>query len=119
MYNRRILSNFNRIGGALHCDGVPRADLAAAFGTPLYVYSADSIRDRYRAVEEAFSGYPHTLHYALKANSTLAIARLLRRLGAKADANSGGEIEVAMRAGFVPREIVFTGVGKTDAELTS
>jgi diaminopimelate decarboxylase len=111
------LSNFNRTGGALHCDGVPLADLAATFGTPLYVYSADSIRDRYRAVEAAFASYPHALHYALKANSTLAIARLLRGLGAKADANSGGEIDVALRAGFTPSEIVFTGVGKTDAEL--
>jgi diaminopimelate decarboxylase len=57
------------------------------------------------------------LHYALKANSTLAIARLLRGLGAGADANSGGEIDVALRAGFIPEQIVFTGVGKTLAEL--
>ena len=111
------MSSFDRIGGALHCDGVPLADLAAAHGTPLYVYSAATIADRYRAVADAFRGYPHTLHYALKANSTLAIARLLRGLGAAADANSGGEIDVALRAGFIPPEIVFTGVGKTDAEL--
>jgi diaminopimelate decarboxylase len=111
------LSNFDRIDGALHCDGVPLADLAAAHGTPLYVYSASAIAERYRSVEEAFAGYPHAIHYALKANSTLGIARLLRSLGAKADANSGGEIEIARRAGFEPDEIVFTGVGKTDAEL--
>ena len=61
--------------------------------------------------------YPHALHYALKANSTLAIARLLRGLGSGADANSGGEIDVALRAGFIPEQIVFTGVGKTAAEL--
>ena len=60
---------------------------------------------------------PHRLHYAIKANSTLAVVRLMRELGARADANSGGEIEVALRAGFAPADIVFTGVGKTGAEL--
>jgi diaminopimelate decarboxylase len=108
---------FHRSQGALVADGVPLADLAAAQGTPLYVYSAAVIATRYRAVDEAFASYPHAMHYALKANSTLAIARLLRGLGAGADANSGGEIEVALRAGFIPPQIVFTGVGKTDAEL--
>jgi diaminopimelate decarboxylase len=92
--------------------------MAAAHGTPLYVYSASTIASRYRAVDDAFASYPHTLHYALKANSTLAIIRLLRALGSKVDANSGGEIDVALRAGFIPPEIVFTGVGKTRAELT-
>ncbi len=62
-------------------------------------------------------GHPHAMHYALKANSTLAIARLLRSLGSGADANSGGEIDVALRAGFIPPQIVFTGVGKTQDEL--
>ena len=111
------MSSFQRLAGALHGGGVPLAELAARFGTPLYAYSADMIAARYREVDQAFSGYPHTLHYALKANSTLAVARLLRGLGAAADANSGGEIEVALRAGFTPAEIVFTGVGKSDAEL--
>ena len=101
----------------MHCDGVPLAELAIRFGTPLYVYSAAAITRRYREVDDAFDGYPHTLHYALKANSTLGVARLLRSLGAAADANSGGEIDVALRAGFTPPEIVFTGVGKTEAEL--
>ena len=111
------MSGFTRVTGALHCDRVPLADLAEEYGTPLYVYSGATITERYRAVDEAFAGYPHAMHYALKANSTLAIARLLRSLGAAADANSGGEIDVALRAGFIPPEIVFTGVGKTDAEL--
>jgi len=96
---------------------VPLAEIAAAQGTPVYVYSAAVIAERYRAIDEAFASYPHSLHYALKANSTLAIARLLRSLGAGADANSGGEIDVALRAGFIPAQIVFTGVGKTPAEL--
>jgi len=109
--------SFSRQQGTLVCDGVPLADAAAAHGTPLYVYSAATIAARYRAVDDAFDSYPHTVHYALKANSTLAIVRLLRSLGSKVDANSGGEIDVALRAGFIPPEIVFTGVGKTPAEL--
>ena len=110
--------SFSRQHGSLVCDGVALSDVAAAHGTPLYVYSAATIASRYRAVDEAFASYPHTMHYALKANSTLAIVRLLRSLGSKVDANSGGEIDVALRAGFIPPEIVFTGVGKTHAELT-
>ena len=110
--------SFSRHQGSLVCDGVPLADIAAAHGTPLYAYSASTIASRYRAVDEAFASYPHAMHYALKANSTLAIVRLLRSLGSKVDANSGGEIDVALRAGFIPPEIVFTGVGKTPAELT-
>jgi diaminopimelate decarboxylase len=108
---------FERIDGTLTCDGVPLQAIAAAAGTPLYVYSAATIVSRYRAVDEAFASHPHAMHYALKANSTLAIARLLRGLGSGADANSGGEIDVALRAGFIPAQIVFTGVGKTRAEL--
>jgi len=111
------VTGFYRDGAALVCDGVPLDAIAAAEGTPLYVYSAATIASRYRAIDEAFAGHPHSIHYALKANSTLAIARLLRGLGSNADANSGGEIEVARRAGFAPSQIVFTGVGKTRAEL--
>jgi diaminopimelate decarboxylase len=111
------VTGFYRQGAALVCDGVHLDPIAAEHGTPLYVYSADTIASRYRAIDEAFAGYPHSIHYALKANSTLAITRLLRGLGSHADANSGGEIDVAMRAGFTPAQIVFTGVGKTMAEL--
>ena len=85
---------------------------------PAYVYDARSIRARLPASSTAaLAGVPHALHYALKANSTLAVARLLRELGSGADANSVGEIEVALRAGFDPSQIVFTGVGKTSDEL--
>ncbi|MEO5895085.1 MAG: diaminopimelate decarboxylase, partial [Vicinamibacterales bacterium] len=71
------MTAFFRQQGTLTCDGLPLADIAEAHGTPAYVYSAATIADRYRAVDEAFVSYPHSLHYALKANSTLAIARLL------------------------------------------
>ena len=99
------------------CDGVSIREMVASAGTPLYVYSAQSIRDGYSSIDDAFGEYPHYIHYALKANSTLSILRLLRELGSRADANSSGEIEVARRAGFQPREIIFTGVGKTRLEL--
>lgn len=83
----------------------------------MYVYSAAVIAERYAAFTAAFGDYPHRVHYALKANSTLAVVRLVRALGGGVDANSGGEIDVALRAGCEPRDIVFTGVGKTRAEL--
>lgn len=111
------MAGFTRTDGTLRCDGVSLTEVADAEGTPLYVYSAATIAERYRAIDDAFASYPHSLHYALKANSTLAIARLLRSLGSGADANSAGEIDVALRAGFIPPQIVFTGVGKTNAEL--
>ena len=101
----------------LACDGVSIQSIVDHAGTPTYIYSAHAIRDAYRAIDDAFASYPHAIHYALKANSTLAVVRLLRSLGSRADANSGGEIRVAQRAGFAPDDIVFTGVGKTRDEL--
>ncbi|HSL24394.1 MAG TPA: diaminopimelate decarboxylase [Vicinamibacterales bacterium] len=117
MSQRSVAPGFQYADRALSCDGVPLTAIAAEVGTPAYVYSAATIRSAYRAFTCAFATYPHALHYALKANSTLAIARLLRECGAGADANSGGEIELALRAGFTPEQIVFTGVGKTRAEI--
>jgi diaminopimelate decarboxylase len=103
--------------GILHCDDVPLDAIARDAGTPVHVYSGALIAARYRELDAAFGGYPHRLHYAIKANATLAVVGRLRELGASADANSGGEIDVALRAGFAPGDIVFTGVGKTRAEL--
>jgi diaminopimelate decarboxylase len=102
---------------ALVCDTVPLAEIAAAEGTPTYVYSAATLRERFQAIDRAFGDYPHALHYALKANSTLAITKTIRALGAMADANSIWEIDLAERAGFPPSQIVFTGVGKSGDEL--
>jgi len=101
----------------LLCDRVSVHSIVEAVGTPAYVYSAEAIRSAYREIDTAFADYPHAIHYALKANSTLALLRLLRSLGSRADANSWGEIDVAQRAGFEPKDIVFTGVGKTRDEL--
>jgi diaminopimelate decarboxylase len=98
-------------------DGALLESIAGEVGTPAYVYDASAIERAYQRLDAALAGCPHAIHYALKANSTLAIVRLLRHLGAGADANSGGEIEVALRAGFIPDQIVFTGVGKSPDEL--
>jgi diaminopimelate decarboxylase len=108
---------FHPSAAGLLCDSVSVQSIVERVGTPAYIYSARAIRDAYRAIDEAFDGYPHAIHYALKANSTLALLRLLRSLGSRADANSGGEIQVALRAGFDPKDVVFTGVGKTRDEL--
>ncbi|RPJ85501.1 MAG: diaminopimelate decarboxylase [Acidobacteria bacterium] len=108
---------FTHRDGTLTCEGVPLRSIVDRVGTPVYVYSRAAIENAFEAFDQAFAGYPHTLHYALKANSNLAIARLLRALGASVDANSGGEIDVALRAGFSPNNIVFTGVGKTPSEM--
>jgi diaminopimelate decarboxylase len=101
----------------LACDGVALSAIAEAAGTPVYVYSAAVIRERYDSIDRAFGGYPHRLHYALKANSSFAIARLLAEAGSAADANSLWEIELARKTGFAAADIVFTGVGKSAAEL--
>jgi diaminopimelate decarboxylase len=99
-------------------DGVSLAEIAARAGTPCYVYSAAAIRDAYTQLDTAFGGYPHVIHYALKANSSLAIVRLLKHLGSSADANSMGEVDIALRSGFAPEQIMFTGVGKSADELS-
>ena len=108
---------FFRTGNTLVCDGVSLEDTARAHGTPLYVYSAASIRNAYRELDQAFAAHPHRIHYAMKANSSLAVVRLLREAGSAVDANSIGEVELAMRAGFAPLDIVFSGVGKSPDEI--
>ncbi len=99
-------------------DGVSLSDIALRVGTPCYVYSAVTIRDAYGRLDSAFGDYPHAIHYALKANSTLEIVRLLRACGSSVDANSIGEVDIALRCGFEPGQIMFTGVGKSVDELT-
>src|SRR6187455_935756 len=90
---------FSTPAHGLTVDGVPLADIAATAGTPVYVYSAGAIRDAYMPLDAAFGGYPHAVHYALKANSALEIVRLLRGLGSSVDANSMTEVDVALRCG--------------------
>jgi diaminopimelate decarboxylase len=110
------LDAFTYRDGVLHAGEVPVSDIADAVGTPTFVYSADAIRSSYRRIERAFSPLGAHLHYAVKASSNLHILRLLRGLGAGMDVVSGGELERAWLAGTPMQEIVFAGVGKTEAE---
>lgn len=103
--------------GALACEGVPLETIAGTAGTPVYVYSAGAIREQYRRLDRALAAVPHRLHYSVKANSNLAVLALLQGLGAGVDIVSGGELFRARRAGFAGADIVFSGVGKTEAEL--
>ena len=112
-----LTSGFARIDGVLRCEGVPLEQIARAVGTPVYVYSATTIRDRYRRLDRMLASVPHRLHYTLKANASRGILTLLRELGAGADVVSGGELKRALSAGFAAGDIVFGGVGKTEAEL--
>jgi diaminopimelate decarboxylase len=110
-------AGLDRRDGALCVAGVPLTEIARQAGTPVYVYNAVAIRERYRALEAALGGVRHRICYAVKANSTLAVLRLLRDLGAGADIVSGGEMARALAAGFPAERIVFSGVGKAAAEL--
>jgi diaminopimelate decarboxylase len=93
------------------------ADAAERFGTPLYLYSGAALAAAYDAYDRAFGELPHRVCYALKANANAALLRILARRGAGADIVSGGELRAALRAGFPPGRIVFSGVGKTEQEI--
>jgi diaminopimelate decarboxylase len=112
-----MAGDYVRRDGALFCEDVSLEAIAERVGTPVYVYSAGAIRDRYTSLADALTGVPVHLHYSVKANSSLAILALLRSLGAGVDIVSGGELHRAIEAGFTGSEIVFSGVGKTVAEL--
>ena len=114
-----LTSSFPRVDGVLACEGVPLSTIARAVGTPTYVYSANSVRDQYARLSAALDGVPFRIHYSLKANSSLALLRLLRSLGSAADVVSGGELYRARRAGFAPQDIIFGGVGKTETEIAA
>jgi len=108
---------FSYRAGELHAESVALARIAAEVGTPFYCYSSAGIEATYRRFAGAFAGENAELHYALKANSNLAVIRLLARLGAGADVVSEGELRRALAAGIPPERIVFSGVGKTEGEL--
>jgi diaminopimelate decarboxylase len=114
-----LTSSFARVDGALACEGVPLSTIANAVGTPTYVYSANAVREQYARLSAALDGVPYRIHYSLKANSNLALLRLLRSLGSAVDVVSGGELFRARRAGFAPSDIIFGGVGKTEQEIAA
>lgn len=108
-----------RKGNTLRDAGVPLSDVAEQFGTPAYVYNAEVIRRQFRALDQALSAIPHRICFAVKANSNLGVLRILRDLGAGADIVSEGELRRALAAGFAPDHVVFSGVGKSVAELSA
>ncbi len=111
------MSLLTRIDGVLHCEGVPLDAIARDHGTPCYVYSRAALTEAYNTYEHAFAAHPHLICYAVKANSNLAVLNVFARLGAGFDIVSGGELARVLAAGGDPRKVVFSGVGKSEAEI--
>ena len=111
------MNHFEYRNGVLHAEAVNLVDLADAVGTPFYCYSTATLERHYRVFSEAFAGANTLICYALKANSNQSVLRTLAKLGAGADVVSGGELKRAIAAGIPPEKILFSGVGKTEAEL--
>ncbi|MBF5044586.1 diaminopimelate decarboxylase [Aggregicoccus sp. 17bor-14] len=111
------MNHFSYRRGSLHAEGVPLSAIAEAVGTPTYVYSSATLVRHYRVLAEAFGEAPHLICYSVKANSTLAVLRLLAREGCGFDVVSGGELARVQAAGGDPARTVFAGVGKTPEEM--
>ena len=111
------MDHFEYRNGRLHAEDVPVVDIAAAVGTPCYIYSRATIERHWHAFDRAFGDHPHLICYAVKANSNLAVLNVLARLGSGFDIVSVGELERVLAAGGDPRKIVFSGVGKRRDEL--
>jgi diaminopimelate decarboxylase len=103
--------------GTLYVEDVPLPEVAAAYGTPAYVYSGNRIRQACRAIEESLGTVSHLTCYAVKANANREILRMIAEEGLGADVGSGGELELALQAGFPSEKITFSGVGKRDDEI--
>ncbi|NOY16473.1 MAG: diaminopimelate decarboxylase [Gammaproteobacteria bacterium] len=111
------MDHFTYQRGQLHAESVSLAEIARRVGTPAYIYSRATLSHHYQAFDGALQGLPHLICYSVKANSNLAVLNVLARLGAGFDIVSGGELERVIRAGGDPEKIVFSGVGKTSAEI--
>src|SRR5947209_8806520 len=111
------MHHFTYQDGVLHAEDVNLDSLADAVGTPFYCYSTATLERHYRVFADAFADVPSLVCYAMKANSNQAVVATLARLGAGADVVSGGELTRARTAGIPPDKIMFSGIGKTAAEL--
>jgi diaminopimelate decarboxylase len=109
--------HFDLIAGELCCEGLPLAALARQYGTPLFVYSKDAMLEALAAYQRGFAGRKASICYAMKANSSLGVLQVFARAGCGFDIVSGGELERALAAGAAPKDIIFSGVGKTRAEM--
>jgi len=112
------MDHFNYQKGELFAESVPVTNIAKKYGTPCYVYSRATIERHWQSFDQAFGDHPHLVCYAVKANSNLAVLNIMARLGSGFDIVSMGELERVLRAGGSADKIVFSGVGKTAAELT-
>src|SRR6185312_2855154 len=113
------MHHFHYRNGVLHAEDVDISRLAEAVGTPFYCYSTATLERHYRVFTEAFAGVDALVCYAMKANSNQSVLRTLARLGAGADVVSGGELKRALAAGIPAEKILFSGIGKTEAELNA
>jgi diaminopimelate decarboxylase len=111
------MNHFDYRNGVLHAEAVNLIELADAVGTPFYCYSTATLERHYRVFSDAFAGEKVLVCYSLKANSNQSVLRTLANLGAGADVVSGGELKRALAAGIPPERILFSGIGKTEAEL--
>ena len=111
------MNHFDYRNGVLHAEAVNLIELADEVGTPFYCYSTATLERHYRVFSEAFAGEKALVCYAMKANSNQSVLRTLAKLGAGADVVSGGELKRALAAGIPPQKILFSGIGKTEAEL--
>ena len=111
------MTAFEYKNGELHADALPLSAIAAEYGTPCFVYSRSAIEQAWLAWDQALSGTPHLVCFAVKANSNLGVLNVLARLGAGFDIVSGGELERVLAAGGDPARVVFSGLGKTAEEM--
>jgi len=116
-YGKGLMDDFHYEGGRLFCEGAALEDIAREVGTPVYVYSHNTLARHFRVFDEAFSGLPHIVCFAMKANSNGAVVRTFARQGGGADVVSGGELHRALKAGVPADKIVYAGVGKADWEI--
>jgi len=111
------VDHFEYRSGELHAEDVSLAEIARRHGTPVYVYSRATLTRHFHAFDKALAGHDHLVCYAVKANSSLAVLQVLAKLGSGFDIVSGGELARVLKAGGDPRKVVFSGVGKTVAEM--
>ena len=111
------MHNFEYRHGELYCEQVPVSRIAKEVGTPCYIYSYATLVRHFRAYDGAFKSIPHVIAFAMKANSNIAILRLMAKEGSGVDIVSGGELFRALKAGVSPSKIVFAGVGKSAEEI--
>jgi diaminopimelate decarboxylase len=111
------MHDFRYVGSKLHCEGIAVETLAKKFGTPLYVYSQRTLTRHFLELDRAMSQVEHLICFALKSNSNQSVLRTIANLGGGFDIVSGGELQRVLAAGGDPRQCVFAGVGKSEAEI--